>query len=573
MAATRPEMLDHTAERLLRQVFEPAEAEPYTDAQSDLSGVETDASIELVIEPLESETIESDDSDDIEPTDEELAELSAAEEDALYGKGAGYYGGADGSEDAFQSYLHDIRGLSLLSHEEEIILAKRSQAGDARARKRLVEANLRLVIAIARRYTNSGVPLIDLIQEGNLGLMRAAEKFDWHRGCHFGTYATWWIRHARARLPPALGDAGRHGRDAARQAQEGIGEHAAGRRALRRRADRPRPPRRRQRRDPAPRRLRLLEQEDHRRPAPEGLPLLDRGAGHKAGRGGDRGDPRRRLASPGRLPRHGRGGDRRDDARRGAADRAAGAHPRRAAAAVCDLAALRLHQQPQRAARASGGRAPRARGDRARDPRPERPGAPPLPLRPLQRQRRLDGDRLPRPQPAPLERAARAAASGAPAREDTQASLAPTPRPAHPQRPPLDTAPPRPLALAGRLPRRAHAYPRARRRRLTGGRRPPATATSVTQAAACPRTRHPRPPSAPGSTNPSLANQRKPRAGHRPPASVSHALPSVRIGGSRLKPITLSDLSGKPDPHNQAVRSEQHNTEWAVEDSNLRPWD
>ncbi len=199
MAATRPEMLDHTAERLLRQVFEPAEAEPYTDAQSDLSGVETDASIELVIEPLESETIESDDSDDIEPTDEELAELSAAEEDALYGKGAGYYGGADGSEDAFQSYLHDIRGLSLLSHEEEIILAKRSQAGDARARKRLVEANLRLVIAIARRYTNSGVPLIDLIQEGNLGLMRAAEKFDWHRGCHFGTYATWWIRQAISR--------------------------------------------------------------------------------------------------------------------------------------------------------------------------------------------------------------------------------------------------------------------------------------------------------------------------------------------------------------------------------------
>src|SRR5260221_4471010 len=134
-----------------------------------------------------------------EPTDVELAELSKEEEDALYGKGAGHYGGADGSEDAFQSYLHDIRGLSLLSHEEEIILAKRGQAGDTRARRRLIEANLRLVIAIARRYTNSGVPLIDLIQEGNLGLMRAAEKFDWKRGCHFGTYATWWIRQAISR--------------------------------------------------------------------------------------------------------------------------------------------------------------------------------------------------------------------------------------------------------------------------------------------------------------------------------------------------------------------------------------
>src|SRR5215813_2167082 len=140
MAATRPEMLD-TADRLLRQAFETAEASP---------------SVLIVTTAAE----------DVEPTDEELAELTAEEEDALYGKGAGHYGGADGTEDAFQSYLHDIRGLSLLSHEEEIILAKRSQAGDARARKRLVEANLRLVIAIARRYTNSGVPLIDLIQEG-----------------------------------------------------------------------------------------------------------------------------------------------------------------------------------------------------------------------------------------------------------------------------------------------------------------------------------------------------------------------------------------------------------------------
>jgi RNA polymerase primary sigma factor len=133
------------------------------------------------------------------PEDEALEDLTSEEWDALYGSGAGTYGGADGSEDAFQSYLHDIRGLSLLSHAEELKLAKRAAAGDMRARRRLVEANLRLVIAIARRYTNSGVPLIDLIQEGNLGLMRAAEKFDWRRGCHFGTYATWWIRQAISR--------------------------------------------------------------------------------------------------------------------------------------------------------------------------------------------------------------------------------------------------------------------------------------------------------------------------------------------------------------------------------------
>ena len=175
MAVMQPDMLEATAERLLREAFEQA-GPAAIPAQSAAAPAE-----------------------DVEPTDAELAELSAEEEDALYGKGAGRYGGADGSEDAFQSYLHDIRGLSLLSHEEEIILAKRGQAGDTRARRRLVEANLRLVIAIARRYTNSGVPLIDLIQEGNLGLMRAAEKFDWRRGCHFGTYATWWIRQAISR--------------------------------------------------------------------------------------------------------------------------------------------------------------------------------------------------------------------------------------------------------------------------------------------------------------------------------------------------------------------------------------
>jgi RNA polymerase primary sigma factor len=106
---------------------------------------------------------------------------------------------ASGTEDAFQSYLRDIRGLGLLTHAEEIELAQRAAAGDALARRKLIESNLRLVIAIARRYTSTGVPLIDLIQEGNLGLMRAAEKFDYQRGCHFGTYATWWIRQAVSR--------------------------------------------------------------------------------------------------------------------------------------------------------------------------------------------------------------------------------------------------------------------------------------------------------------------------------------------------------------------------------------
>src|SRR5216684_2183899 len=111
-----------------------------------------------------------------------------------------------GSEDAFQSYLRDIRGLGLLTHTEEVDLAQKAAVGDELARRTLVGSNLRLVIAIARRYTSTGVPLIDLIQEGNLGLMRAAEKFDYRYGCHFGTYATWWIRQAVSR---AAGDQSR----------------------------------------------------------------------------------------------------------------------------------------------------------------------------------------------------------------------------------------------------------------------------------------------------------------------------------------------------------------------------
>ncbi len=105
------------------------------------------------------------------------------------------------SQDAFQSYLQDIRrlGFLMLTSDEESDLARRAAAGNELARRKLVESNLRLVIAIARRYMNTGVSLIDLIQEGNLGLMRAAEKFDYRRGCHFGTYATWWVRQAVSR--------------------------------------------------------------------------------------------------------------------------------------------------------------------------------------------------------------------------------------------------------------------------------------------------------------------------------------------------------------------------------------
>jgi RNA polymerase primary sigma factor len=111
-----------------------------------------------------------------------------------------------GAEDAVRLYLRSIGRVPLLTREDEVRLAKRIEMNDMSAKNALIEANLRLVVSIAKRYTGRGLTLLDLIQEGNLGLIRAVEKFDWRRGFKFSTYATWWIRQAITR---ALADQSR----------------------------------------------------------------------------------------------------------------------------------------------------------------------------------------------------------------------------------------------------------------------------------------------------------------------------------------------------------------------------
>jgi len=110
------------------------------------------------------------------------------------------------STEALQLFLKDIGKVDLLTAAQEIELAKRIERGDHRAKQEMVEANLRLVVSIAKRYRNQGLPFLDLIQEGTIGLVRAAEKFDHRKGFKFSTYATWWIRQAVAR---ALADKAR----------------------------------------------------------------------------------------------------------------------------------------------------------------------------------------------------------------------------------------------------------------------------------------------------------------------------------------------------------------------------
>ncbi|NTV28628.1 MAG: RNA polymerase sigma factor RpoD/SigA [Candidatus Omnitrophica bacterium] len=101
--------------------------------------------------------------------------------------------------DSIRAYLKDVRPIALLTAEEEVDLARKIQKGDKESRDKMIRANLRLVISIAKRYTNLGIPLSDLIEEGNIGLMRSVDKFDPEKGYRFSTYAAWWIKQGISR--------------------------------------------------------------------------------------------------------------------------------------------------------------------------------------------------------------------------------------------------------------------------------------------------------------------------------------------------------------------------------------
>lgn len=155
---------------------------------------------EKLYEALEHHNIDVMDGQD-EPTPEELEEDSDTEEPAKPNADLEISLSAEGIaiDDPVKVYLKEIGRVPLLTGEEEIELAKRMGEGDIIARKRLSEANLRLVVSIAKRYVGRGMQFLDLIQEGNLGLIKAVEKFDYTKGYKFSTYATWWIRQAITR--------------------------------------------------------------------------------------------------------------------------------------------------------------------------------------------------------------------------------------------------------------------------------------------------------------------------------------------------------------------------------------
>ena len=168
------------------------------DEMDDLYGRFQEFGVEIV-DDTDMDAMAAEDAESLAADDADMEQEEAVEIDLSVPEGVAL-------DDPVRMYLKEIGRVPLLTAEEEVELARRMEAGDASARHRLEEANLRLVVSIAKRYVGRGMLFLDLIQEGNLGLLKAVEKFDYSKGYKFSTYATWWIRQAITR---ALADQAR----------------------------------------------------------------------------------------------------------------------------------------------------------------------------------------------------------------------------------------------------------------------------------------------------------------------------------------------------------------------------
>lgn len=194
--AISKEMLKQVAQELVEQGKKQGEL-TYNEISAKLESMELETEqVELIYEFLEKQGIEIignfgeelpelEEDEDFEITEDELADLSVPDSVSI--------------DDPVRMYLKEIGKVPLLSGQEEAELAQKMSEGDTDAKHRLAEANLRLVVSIAKRYVGRGMLFLDLIQEGNLGLIKAVEKFDYTKGYKFSTYATWWIRQAITR--------------------------------------------------------------------------------------------------------------------------------------------------------------------------------------------------------------------------------------------------------------------------------------------------------------------------------------------------------------------------------------
>ena len=168
-------------------------------------GRDPDTGVDEAVSGEETDDILIDTGDDLLDEDEGTIEELGEVEEVRIEETAEVLEGVS-TEDPVRMYLKEIGNVPLLTSEQEVELAMRVEAGDAEAKRDLTEANLRLVVSIAKKYVGRGMPFLDLIQEGNMGLMKAVDKFDYTKGYKFSTYATWWIRQAITR---GIADTGR----------------------------------------------------------------------------------------------------------------------------------------------------------------------------------------------------------------------------------------------------------------------------------------------------------------------------------------------------------------------------